>query len=272
MHAEELPVLRQQESNIQKDLVRIAIDLSAARRVASTHLRHAVEGCLKELAMEQSRFDVRIGWELQEGAPEGGGAGVATLHVGEAANMIGAHLRAHVWLLLLRSCHCSNRAKCVPVSLLKGTFQFACFAHVTLQHTLRILREGPPRRPIYKPSHEHGTGEEPQQAYSVAEAGLDRVEFLLAAGPSEPLRPLRTVASGGESARIMLALKASPKIALAAGAVPTPSCMTASLRAFLTAGLIVVVFVPGYLVVWQRSQWHTQLHYACASFLRLAKR
>ena len=62
-------------------------------------------------------------------------------------------------------------------------------------------------------------GEEAWQAYSVSDAGLDKVEFLLAAGPAEPLRPLRAVASGGESARIMLALKAAPKIAQASGAM-----------------------------------------------------
>jgi|FLYN01.1.fsa_nt_gi DNA repair protein RecN (Recombination protein N) len=37
--------------------------------------------------------------------------------------------------------------------------------------------------------------------------GIDRVEFLMSANPGEPLRPLVKVASGGESARIMLALK-----------------------------------------------------------------
>ena len=35
-------------------------------------------------------------------------------------------------------------------------------------------------------------------------------EFLLSAGPSEPLRSLAATASGGESARVMLALKAAP--------------------------------------------------------------
>lgn len=105
IYAEQLPVLRQQESDIRRNLECMAIDLSAARRGASTHLRHAVEGCLTELAMMQSRFDVRIGWELQEGAVNCGGAGVATLHVGEAANMIGAHLCAHIWRLLLCVCH-----------------------------------------------------------------------------------------------------------------------------------------------------------------------
>ncbi|MBI3298992.1 MAG: DNA repair protein RecN [Elusimicrobia bacterium] len=37
--------------------------------------------------------------------------------------------------------------------------------------------------------------------------GADRVEFLLAANPGEPLKSLRAVASGGELSRVMLALK-----------------------------------------------------------------
>ena len=37
--------------------------------------------------------------------------------------------------------------------------------------------------------------------------GVDRIEFLLGANPGEPVRPLRYVASGGEAARIMLALR-----------------------------------------------------------------
>lgn len=39
------------------------------------------------------------------------------------------------------------------------------------------------------------------------ETGVDTVEFLMSANPGEPLRPLAKVASGGEAARIMLALK-----------------------------------------------------------------
>lgn len=37
--------------------------------------------------------------------------------------------------------------------------------------------------------------------------GIDHVEFMMSANPGEPLRPLVKVASGGETARIMLALK-----------------------------------------------------------------
>ncbi len=37
--------------------------------------------------------------------------------------------------------------------------------------------------------------------------GLDQVEFLISANPGEPLKPMAKVASGGETARLMLALK-----------------------------------------------------------------
>ena len=37
--------------------------------------------------------------------------------------------------------------------------------------------------------------------------GLDQVEFLICANPGEPLKPLAQVASGGETSRLMLALK-----------------------------------------------------------------
>ncbi|MGD1993099.1 MAG: DNA repair protein RecN [Anaerolineae bacterium] len=37
--------------------------------------------------------------------------------------------------------------------------------------------------------------------------GIDRVEFLVSPNPGEPLRPLARIASGGETSRLMLALK-----------------------------------------------------------------
>ena len=42
---------------------------------------------------------------------------------------------------------------------------------------------------------------------AVSTAGFDRVEFLFAPNPGEPARPLRAIASSGELARVMLALK-----------------------------------------------------------------
>lgn len=46
-----------------------------------------------------------------------------------------------------------------------------------------------------------------EKRYAFDTTGIDRVEFMMSANPGEPLRPLAKVASGGETARIMLALK-----------------------------------------------------------------
>jgi DNA repair protein RecN (Recombination protein N) len=48
-------------------------------------------------------------------------------------------------------------------------------------------------------------GKEGRWAFS--EKGVDNVEFLLSPNPGEPLKPLAKIASGGETSRIMLALK-----------------------------------------------------------------
>jgi DNA repair protein RecN (Recombination protein N) len=41
----------------------------------------------------------------------------------------------------------------------------------------------------------------------INEAGIDEIEFLISTNPGEPLKPLVKIISGGESSRIMLALK-----------------------------------------------------------------
>ncbi len=46
-----------------------------------------------------------------------------------------------------------------------------------------------------------------KKRYKFDAKGIDDVEFMMSANPGEPLRPLVKVASGGEAARIMLALK-----------------------------------------------------------------
>ena len=46
-----------------------------------------------------------------------------------------------------------------------------------------------------------------ERRVSFGPTGIDQVEFMMSANPGEPLRPLAKVASGGETARIMLALK-----------------------------------------------------------------
>ncbi|MDP6679873.1 MAG: DNA repair protein RecN, partial [Verrucomicrobiota bacterium] len=41
----------------------------------------------------------------------------------------------------------------------------------------------------------------------VSSTGLDQIEFLFAPNPGEPFKPLKAIASSGEMARVMLALK-----------------------------------------------------------------
>ncbi len=46
-----------------------------------------------------------------------------------------------------------------------------------------------------------------EQRLAFDQTGIDRVEFLLSTNPGEPLKPMAKIASGGETARLMLALK-----------------------------------------------------------------
>ncbi len=46
-----------------------------------------------------------------------------------------------------------------------------------------------------------------EQRLAFDQSGIDRTEFLISANPGEPLKPMAKVASGGETARLMLALK-----------------------------------------------------------------
>ena len=51
-----------------------------------------------------------------------------------------------------------------------------------------------------------GSRREPGR-YAFDATGIDRIEYLLSPNPGEPPRPLARIASGGEMARVMLALK-----------------------------------------------------------------
>jgi DNA repair protein RecN (Recombination protein N) len=59
---------------------------------------------------------------------------------------------------------------------------------------------------------------QPEQNYSCDVTGIDRLQFLIAPNPGEPFKPLTKIASGGETSRLMLALKT---ILAAADATPT---------------------------------------------------
>ncbi len=59
---------------------------------------------------------------------------------------------------------------------------------------------------------------QPEQHYACDLTGIDRVQFLIAPNPGEPFKPLTKIASGGETSRLMLALKT---ILASADATPT---------------------------------------------------
>jgi DNA repair protein RecN (Recombination protein N) len=50
-------------------------------------------------------------------------------------------------------------------------------------------------------------GERGEERLAFDHNGIDKAEFLMSANPGEPLKPMAKVASGGETSRLMLALK-----------------------------------------------------------------
>ena len=84
-----------------------------------------------------------------------------------------------------------------------------------VEHELRDLRLGHSRLDVaftWQPSPEGAPvpdafDNDPTARYAFDASGFDRIEFLVSTNPGEPLKPLARVASGGETARLMLALK-----------------------------------------------------------------
>lgn len=60
--------------------------------------------------------------------------------------------------------------------------------------------------------------DQPEQFYACDPTGIDHIQFLIAPNPGEPFKPLTKIASGGETSRLMLALKT---ILAEADATPT---------------------------------------------------
>jgi len=85
-----------------------------------------------------------------------------------------------------------------------------CHFEVRLESQLETAGGGTPPSPPGWGRGGSGGGAEPEGGGGPPPpppAGWDRVEFLFAPNPGEPPRPLRAIASSGELARVMLALK-----------------------------------------------------------------
>lgn len=78
-----------------------------------------------------------------------------------------------------------------------------------VEEQLRALALGQARFGVeLRPGRGEGVEIDGKPAVPLAARGAERVEFVLAANPGEPMRPLGKVASGGELSRVMLALHA----------------------------------------------------------------
>jgi DNA repair protein RecN (Recombination protein N) len=51
--------------------------------------------------------------------------------------------------------------------------------------------------------------DESEKRYAFDSSGMDHVQFLISTNPGEPLKPMARIASGGETSRLMLALKSA---------------------------------------------------------------
>ncbi len=70
-------------------------------------------------------------------------------------------------------------------------------ARFQVEITQRLDEQGVPAR----------IDEQPEQLYNCDQTGIDQVQFLIAPNLGEPFKPLTKIASGGETSRLMLALK-----------------------------------------------------------------
>lgn len=67
------------------------------------------------------------------------------------------------------------------------------------------IEHAPDPRGVPYEGERHHNGHGARLAFD--KTGIDRVEFLISPNPGEPLKPLARIASGGESARLLLAMK-----------------------------------------------------------------
>ncbi|GAQ81284.1 putative DNA recombination/repair protein [Klebsormidium nitens] len=166
-------------------LCKTALELSLQRRRAAEGLRQAVEEALKQLAMERSRFHVDVAWVKGSASP---------------ANLDAAD----------------------EDELDEDEFEEDDFEEEDDVFDESESEDEPPPilidKGLLRVPDAGQVGEAASEYYHFTSSGVDRVTFKLAAGAGEPLLPLSNVASGGECARVMLALKTVP--GAAEGGVP----------------------------------------------------
>eukprot|EP00850_Spirogloea_muscicola_P017068 SM000143S00733 [mRNA] locus=s143:114263:118936:- [translate_table: standard] len=185
---DQLAKLSQELSGLAQEMAAVGVDLSHQRRVAAEALRVAVEDVLKHLCMERSRFQVDVSWEMVRTSSltqEATGAYGHSDEDGEDDYEDDEGEEDE-----------EDDLESQAAGAYEGGPGLASSSCLNVDNRLlRVANAG-------------DVGEAPGASYRYSSSGLDKVTFKLAANIGEPLLPLGQVASGGECARVLLALKA----------------------------------------------------------------
>lgn len=185
---------REAEQRVQIGL--LASELSRRRRATGADLARQIEGAMGDLAMPRVRFAVQLARrEEPQGVP-----------VPAAPDEP------------VRSDQATRPDQAGPPDQTPptGLGQQADTLNQASQRPQLDVAEQPPRqrakgqkRAARQTSFVDMPPDKPTQTirYAFDRTGIDQVEFLITPNPGEPLKPLAQIASGGESARLLLALK-----------------------------------------------------------------
>jgi len=187
-HSEErVAELQVEEEHLLVELGELAAGLSLRRREAAERLVAGIEEELADLRMEGSRFGVNFRLrEDPKGVP-------VPLSVPSPKSGV----------LIPKSEVVSPKSEVVSLeSEVRGP----------KSEVLGAESDGPPPSLAEIVTSDAGlrtsdVGLELEERVSFDASGIDRVEFLVSPNPGEPLKPLVKIASGGETSRLMLALK-----------------------------------------------------------------
>lgn len=186
MHREERATeLQARDEELRTRIGALATQLSQRRVAAGERLAAAMERELDDLNMQRARFQVHI---TQQEDPNG----------------VPARLD-------LRDNNSTPGFSPRPASV--GTLHATSAGGEALTSSPSPRRTrgsgggGETPRNVTQATQEHDAAQAAQTYYACTPTGIDRVEFLIAPNLGEPLKPLARIASGGETSRLMLALK-----------------------------------------------------------------
>eukprot|EP00897_Mesotaenium_endlicherianum_P005471 jgi/Mesen1/4952/ME000247S04231 len=273
---------------VAEDLGALGAELSRRRRVAALQLRSAVEAALRQLAMASTRFEIDVSWQRATPSPASlslhrhyGSSSASRQHTPDTHRRPAGTLRAGHLTKLHESEEYEEEGGDEGKEEEEEDESEEEDDEGDLDERddrsgrssgrggggggrstapLLLVEEGLLRTP-----HARAAGEDGAAFHQIGASGMDKVLFRLAANAGEPLLPLSQVASGGECARVMLALKSVPRAAEGGTPVcvfdevdtgvggPIGRAVGSSLRQLASSGLQVAVFADRHVKVAKRS-------------------